>query len=123
MLRKCSVSRLSTNAYLVALNQTILKANHRNEAYELLKRMQAEIDNMKTRLWGTSSVLVVILVCLFPKSAVAYIGPGTGLSAIGAFVAVVAGITVALFGFLWYPIKRLLRKKKAKDEGKDEGGE
>ncbi len=53
----------------------------------------------------------------------AYIGPGTGLSAIGAFVAVVAGITVALFGFLWYPIKRLLRKKKAKDEGKDEGGE
>ena len=52
----------------------------------------------------------------------AYIGPGAGLSAIGAFLAVVAGIIVAIFGFVWYPIKRLLRKRKKpgttmKDEG------
>ena len=53
----------------------------------------------------------------------AYLGPGAGLSTIGAFLAVVAGIIVALFGFVWYPIRRLLRKRKPRDEGQDEAGE
>lgn len=53
---------------------------------------------------------------------VAYLGPGTGLSAIGAFIALVAGLIIALFGFVWYPIKRLLRKMKPRDssQGGDE---
>jgi hypothetical protein len=42
----------------------------------------------------------------------AYVGPGAGLSAIGAFLAVVAGVLVALFGFVWYPVKRLLNRKR-----------
>lgn len=50
----------------------------------------------------------------------AYIGPGAGLCAIGAFLAVIAGIIVALFGFLWYPIRRLRRKWKR--PGNDEKG-
>ena len=49
----------------------------------------------------------------------AYIGPGAGLSAIGAFIALVAGSILAIFGFLWYPIKRLLRKKKPTEETED----
>lgn len=44
-------------------------------------------------------------------SIFAYIGPGTGMSAIGAFLACVAGIIVTILGFFWYPIKRLLGKK------------
>lgn len=78
---------------------------------------------MKLRSWGTLPVLVIILVCLLCRPAMAYIGPGTGLSAIGAFLAVVAGIIVALLGFIWYPIKRLLRKKKPRDDGQDGGRE
>ena len=38
---------------------------------------------------------------------IAYVGPGAGLSAIGAFLAIVAGVFVAIAGFVWYPIKRL----------------
>lgn len=38
-----------------------------------------------------------------------YVGPGAGLSAIGAFLALVVGVFVALFGFVWYPLKRLIR--------------
>jgi len=49
---------------------------------------------------------------VFPQSALAYVGPGAGLSAIGAFLAIVAGIIVAIFGFIWYPVKRLLRNRK-----------
>jgi hypothetical protein len=46
----------------------------------------------------------------------AYIGPGTGLTAIGAILAVAVGIAVAIFGFFWYPIKRLLGKGKETQE-------
>jgi len=31
------------------------------------------------------------------------------MSAVGVFLAVVMGVVVALFGFIWYPCKRLLR--------------
>ena len=57
-------------------------------------------------------ILIIISVCLFPEPAMSYIGPGAGLSAIGAFIAIVAGVIAAVFGFLWYPIKRLLKKLK-----------
>lgn len=78
---------------------------------------------MKLLSWDTLLVLVIILVCFLPSPAVAYIGPGSGLSAIGAFFALLAATTAALFGFLWYPIKRLLRKKKPRDAGQGGGGE
>ena len=72
-----------------------------------------------------SAVLVLCLICLFPKPAMAYIGPGAGLSTIGLFLAIVVGVIVAIFGFVWYPIKRLLRAMKKQDEpeGQEEGGE
>ena len=44
--------------------------------------------------------------------AFAYLGPGAGLTAIGAFLALIVGVIVAFFGFIWYPVKRLLRKGK-----------
>jgi hypothetical protein len=55
------------------------------------------------------SVFFLLLVCCFPKPAAAYVGPGTGMSAIGVFLAVVMAAAVAFIGFIWYPVKRLLR--------------
>lgn len=43
-----------------------------------------------------------------------YIGPGGALSAIGSFLALLAATLLALLGFVWYPIKRMLRARKAK---------
>ena len=43
-----------------------------------------------------------------------YIGPGGALSAIGSFLALLAAVLLALLGFVWYPIKRMLRARKAK---------
>jgi hypothetical protein len=64
----------------------------------------------------------ILSVCL-PQTILAYTGPGSGLSAIGAFLALLAGIIVSIVGFLWYPIKRLLKKRASKepDEVKYEG--
>jgi hypothetical protein len=65
-----------------------------------------------------SAVLVVMLLSLFPQPAAAYVGPGVGLGAVGVFLAIVAAFVVAIFGFIWYPIKRLLRmfKKQSNDQ-------
>jgi hypothetical protein len=45
---------------------------------------------------------------------IGYIGPGAGLTAIGAFLAVVVGAIVGIFGFVWYPMKKLLRRRSGK---------
>lgn len=57
----------------------------------------------------------IIISIWLPQTALAYLGPGTGLSAIGSFLAVLVGVIVAFLGFLWYPIKRLFGKKKSQE--------
>ena len=52
---------------------------------------------------------------LMSGPAQAYLGPGAGLSAIGAILALLAAILLLVIGFFWYPIKRLLGKKSKKD--------
>jgi hypothetical protein len=49
-----------------------------------------------------------------PAPALAYIGPGAGLGAIGTFLAVVGAGVLLIVGFVWYPVKRLLRWLRAK---------
>lgn len=44
-------------------------------------------------------------------STLAYLGPGGVLSAIGSFLALLVAVVLALFGFVWYPLKRLLRTR------------
>lgn len=78
---------------------------------------------MKSRQLCQCAVLIAALLCLFPQPAMAYIGPGAGLSAIGAFLAILAALVVAVFGFLWYPIKRLLRSLKQPPDDDEKGGD
>lgn len=52
-------------------------------------------------------------------STLAYIGPGGALSAVGTLLALLAAVALALVGFLWYPIKRLLRSRRRTDQAGD----
>jgi hypothetical protein len=52
-------------------------------------------------------------VMLFSGEAQAYVGPGMGLGVIAVVVGVVASVFVAIFAIFWYPIKRLLKRRKA----------
>jgi hypothetical protein len=54
----------------------------------------------------------MVLAVVVAGPAAAYVGPGAGLSAIGAILAVVATLFLAAVGFIWYPVKRLLRKRR-----------
>jgi hypothetical protein len=46
----------------------------------------------------------------------AYVGPGAGLSAIGIVVGLIAAVLLGIVGFIWYPIKRLLRLRRERSE-------
>lgn len=59
-----------------------------------------------------------LAVLLLPNPALAYIGPGVGAGAIGAVLGVIGSIFLGLFAILWYPIKRMMkRRKKGNDDG------
>ncbi len=54
-------------------------------------------------------LLFTISAFVVPEYALAYIGPGAGLSALGTVVALIGAFLLMIVGFVWYPIKRLLR--------------
>src|SRR5262245_60301847 len=54
----------------------------------------------------------IACVALAAAPAHAYVGPGAGLSAIGIVVGLLAAIFFGIVGFVWYPIKRLLRLRR-----------
>ena len=62
---------------------------------------------------GMRILLFALLTTLLPVTAHAYVGPGAGLGAIAVTLAVVLGVVLLVVGFLWYPLKRMFRGKKA----------
>lgn len=65
------------------------------------------------RIWIRPTVVLVIfavVASLSPQTVHAYGGPGSIISGIGAFLAVVAAIGASIFGFVWYPAKKLYRR-------------
>ena len=57
--------------------------------------------------------LIALGAILSPVPALAYIGPGAGLGVIGTVVALIGAVLLAIVGFVWYPVKRMLKKRKA----------
>ena len=58
---------------------------------------------------------LVALATTLSAPAQAYVGPGAGLGVIGTLFGIVAAILLAMFGLLWYPLKRAFAKKGAAD--------
>lgn len=73
------------------------------------------------RLGGGSLALLVAVAISDP--ALAYVGPGLGLSAIGAVVGLVAAFVLAIVGFIWYPIRRLRRGRREAQAARSTRGE
>ena len=62
----------------------------------------------------TAAILV-----LEPSMAQAYIGPGLGAGVISAVLGFVAAVAMAFVALVWYPIKRLFRKRRPASGPKD----
>tara|TARA_B100001057_G_C22855045_1_gene952372 strand:+ start:2054 stop:2269 length:216 start_codon:yes stop_codon:yes gene_type:complete len=59
--------------------------------------------------------IILILILISISSEVqAYIGPGLGGGVIAATLGIIFAILAAIFGLLWFPIKRLLKERKKK---------
>ena len=58
-------------------------------------------------------LILCLLILSFPSYA--YIGPGMGGGVIAAIVGFFAAIILGLWGILYYPIKRALKKRKNND--------
>lgn len=65
-------------------------------------------------------LFIGILTLLIPETAYAYGGPGSVISGIGAFLAAIGTVIAAIFGFLWFPIKRLLTSSDEEEEPAEE---
>lgn len=58
--------------------------------------------------------IVVSMLLLAPITAPAYIGPGSGLSLFGGLWTLVVGIILALAAILFWPIRYMIRRIRAK---------
>ena len=57
-----------------------------------------------------------VLFCLIVTPSFAYLGPGVGGGIIVATIGIIVAIFAALFGLIWFPIKKLLKKRKEKKD-------
>ena len=64
--------------------------------------------------------LLAAVAVLVPEAALAYGGPGSVISGIGAFLAAVAALLATLFGFIWFPLKRLYKSWTEEEEPTEE---
>jgi membrane protein implicated in regulation of membrane protease activity len=80
---------------------------------------------------GSRIMKVVLFTAMFvtaalagPIPAFAYVGPGAGLSLIGAFWALILAIFTAVFFLVAWPVRRLLRQRRnmaRRDTHNDDG--
>ena len=69
------------------------------------------------------TVLIVLALTLPSFAAHAYVGPGLGLGAVAVILGLIGSVFLAIFALLWYPIKRMLRKRKPEVENADQSVE
>lgn len=69
--------------------------------------------------WLYCAALATALT-LVGGDAQAYVGPGVGLGTIIVVLGVIGSVFVAIFAILWYPVKRLLKRRKAEASAKQQ---
>jgi hypothetical protein len=58
------------------------------------------------------ALVLVGVVLTLPEGAQAYFGPGAGVTMLGALWGVVLALAFAVFAFLAWPIRAILRRRK-----------
>ena len=56
--------------------------------------------------------LSLLLLCMTAAPAGAYVGPGVGLALLGPFFTLIALVAVALGTLLFFPLRRLWKRRK-----------
>jgi hypothetical protein len=59
-----------------------------------------------------NKINLIIVLLSISSPVFAYIGPGMGGGVIAGILGVIGAILLALFGILYYPIKKMLKNRK-----------
>ena len=57
-------------------------------------------------------IYIAVLLCLIITPSFAYLGPGVGGGVIAATFGIIIAIFAALFGLIWFPLKKLFKRRK-----------
>jgi hypothetical protein len=60
------------------------------------------------------AILAAVGAIMAPGPALAYVGPGAGLSMIGSLIAVVVALLVAVLGLLTFPVRMFLKRRRVR---------
>ena len=61
---------------------------------------------------------VFLILNFLNVPAFAYLGPGIGGGILAATLGIVIAIFAGIFGLIWFPLKRILKKKKKNKQNK-----
>ena len=62
-------------------------------------------------------IFLSLVLFLVAPAALAYIGPGAGISLVSSVLGILGAIFLGLFAILAWPIRRMLKRRKAAREG------
>ena len=65
------------------------------------------------------NILLFIALIMIQTPVLAYIGPGAGIPFIGSFIGFIVTIVLVISAILFWPIRKILKKKKLKNESKE----
>lgn len=63
-------------------------------------------------LWSVTGLAATALIAWPAGPALAYVGPGLGAGAVAVVLGLIGSVVLALVAIVWYPVKRLLRKRR-----------
>ena len=75
-------------------------------------------NNKKERKIDLKYHIITFLFLTIPALSFAYVGPGAGITFLGALWAVITAIVLAVGGFLVWPIRAFIRRRKLNKQDK-----
>ena len=63
--------------------------------------------------------LTTLLLLIASAPSYSYIGPGIGGGTVAIILGLLSTVVVALFAIVWYPIKKLAKRRKEEDKEHD----
>ena len=81
--------------------------------YPSWRRPRRRPDGLVAATWPRLALGAALCVALVQPAA-AYVGPGAGLGAIGAFIGLVATVLLTVGLLIVWPVRRLLRRARGK---------
>lgn len=75
-------------------------------------------NNKNERKIDLKYYILTFLILTIPTLSFAYVGPGAGITFLGALWAVITAIVLAVGGFLVWPIRAFIRRRKINKQEK-----